>query len=258
MPKRTSPRKRKTARTAEPEADGNADLKPDVNDVPAPALSMVPEPDPYMNTYPILSANNQSPSQSPTGKRLKRSPNHSAPASASKSKSKRKVCIHGRPENGYLCKDCPGKGICKHRRQVYQCKECNGSSLCKHMKQRHQCKAPACKLVKNKKEKKPALKKKSPKKRVTPANLKGSRKLCIHGRSENGYLCRECPGKGICVHMRQKYQCKECGGTSICMHMKQKHQCQICKEKLPDKKSKRAAAGASTPPPATITSTSNS
>lgn len=69
------------------------------------------------------------------------------------------------------------------------------------------------------------------------------RKLCIHGRSENGYLCVDCPGKGICVHLRQKYQCKECGGTSICPHGKQKHQCAMCKakkkKKSPAKKSGR-------------------
>ena len=33
---------------------------------------------------------------------------------------------------------------------------------------------------------------------------------CVHGVGWRGYLCKECPGKGICEHGRQRSQCKEC------------------------------------------------
>ena len=33
---------------------------------------------------------------------------------------------------------------------------------------------------------------------------------CVHGVGWRGYLCKECPGKGICEHGRQRYRCKEC------------------------------------------------
>ncbi len=38
------------------------------------------------------------------------------------------------------------------------------------------------------------------------------RKKCIHGKTINGYYCKECPGKGICKHGRQRSKCIECGG----------------------------------------------
>eukprot|EP00924_Labyrinthula_sp_SR-Ha-C_P002374 snap_masked-scaffold_16-processed-gene-2.18-mRNA-1 protein AED:0.34 eAED:0.35 QI:0/-1/0/1/-1/1/1/0/214 len=58
---------------------------------------------------------------------------------------------------------------------------------------------------------------------------KSKQKVCIHGRTNNGYFCKECPGKGICEHLHQKYSCKRCKGSSVCPHGKQKHYCKICR-----------------------------
>ena len=71
-------------------------------------------------------------------------------------------------------------------------------------------------------------------------------RLCPHGRRANGYYCRECGGKGICEHNRQRskcrecnsavvcehnrirYRCTECGGASICVHKRMRYQCKDC------------------------------
>ena len=41
-------------------------------------------------------------------------------------------------------------------------------------------------------------------------------------------MCKECPGKGICEHGRQRHKCKECGGSDICEHGRQRPQCKEC------------------------------
>ena len=41
-------------------------------------------------------------------------------------------------------------------------------------------------------------------------------------------MCKECGGKGLCEHERQKSRCKECGGTSICKHGQYKDRCKEC------------------------------
>ena len=42
---------------------------------------------------------------------------------------KYKRCIHDRRQ--YYCKECNGKGICKHGIIKYHCKKCDGRGLCK-------------------------------------------------------------------------------------------------------------------------------
>ena len=56
----------------------------------------------------------------------------------------------------------------------------------------------------------------------------GSGKTCVHGKANRGYFCKECPGKGICEHGRQRPQCKECGGSGICEHGRQRYSCKAC------------------------------
>ena len=65
-------------------------------------------------------------------------------------------------------------------------------------------------------------------KRSREAGGAGSGKTCVHGKGQGGYLCKECPGKGICEHGRQRTQCKECGGSSICEHGKRRSKCKAC------------------------------
>ena len=52
---------------------------------------------------------------------------------------------------------------------------------------------------------------------------------CVHGKTQNGYLCKKCPGKGICEHGRQRSSCKECGGSQICEHNRQRNTCKECR-----------------------------
>ena len=65
-------------------------------------------------------------------------------------------------------------------------------------------------------------------KRPRSAGGAGSDRTCVHGRSQGGYLCKECPGKGICEHGRQRSHCKECGGSSICEHGRVRSHCKEC------------------------------
>ena len=53
------------------------------------------------------------------------------------------MCQHGKADRGYFCKECPGKGICEHRRVRRQCKECGGSGICEHGRRRSRYKACA-------------------------------------------------------------------------------------------------------------------
>ena len=53
-------------------------------------------------------------------------------------------------------------------------------------------------------------------------------KRCVHGKANGGYFCKECPGKGICEHGKQKRVCKDCDGTSFCEHGKRKELCKEC------------------------------
>jgi hypothetical protein len=43
------------------------------------------------------------------------------------------------------------------------------------------------------------------------------------------YFCKECGGKGICQHGRERRRCKDCGGRDICIHMIIKRFCTKCK-----------------------------
>ena len=67
-------------------------------------------------------------------------------------------------------------------------------------------------------------------KRPREGDVRGSGETCVHGRKQRGYRCKECPGKGICEHERQRSQCKECGGGSIFEHGRQRSQCKECRE----------------------------
>ena len=55
-----------------------------------------------------------------------------------------------------------------------------------------------------------------------------SKKKCVHGKAQNGYYCKACPGKGICVHNRNRKRCKDCGGSQICEHGRQRSKCKDC------------------------------
>ena len=52
--------------------------------------------------------------------------------------------------------------------------------------------------------------------------------MCPHGKGQGGYFCKECPGKGICEHGRQRRKCKECGGSQICEHGRERSKCKEC------------------------------
>ena len=55
---------------------------------------------------------------------------------------------------------------------------------------------------------------------------------CPHGKSQNGYYCKDCGGKGFCPHGKQKSWCSECGGKKYvpkkCPHGKRKGRCVEC------------------------------
>ena len=65
-------------------------------------------------------------------------------------------------------------------------------------------------------------------KRPRSAGVQASGKTCVHGRTQGGYYCKECPGKGICEHGRRRSTCKECGGSSICEHGRRRYRCKEC------------------------------
>ena len=66
-------------------------------------------------------------------------------------------------------------------------------------------------------------------KRTRSGEAKGPQgPLCPHGKGKGGYFCKECPGKGICEHGRQRSRCKECGGGSICEHGRERSTCKEC------------------------------
>ena len=106
------------------------------------------------------------------------------------------LCQHGKADRGYFCKECPGKGICEHRRVRRQCKECGGSGICEHRRQRHHCKE--C----------------------------GGASICVHERKRS--RCKECGGSEICDHGRRRSQCKECGGSGICEHGRRRSRYKAC------------------------------
>jgi hypothetical protein len=61
---------------------------------------------------------------------------------------------------------------------------------------------------------------------------------CPHGRSNNGYTCRECNGEGLCVHKRVRSRCKLCLRKK-CEHGVPKIECtQGCAPALPKQSQK--------------------
>ena len=121
------------------------------------------------------------------------------------------ACPHGKVKRGYLCKECPGKGICEHGRQRAQCKACGGSAFCEHGRQRSRCKA--C----------------------------GGSGICEHGRQRA--QCKACGGSAFCEHGRQRSRCKACGGSGICEHGRQRSGCTECRD------ARAASAQATRPAP---------
>ena len=123
-------------------------------------------------------------------------------------------CEHGKSNNGYHCKECPGKGICEHRRIKSKCKECGGSAFCEHGRQKPKCRecggSEICEHGRQKSQCKEC----------------GGSSICEHGREKS--RCKECGGSGICEHGRRKSECKECGGSQICEHGRNKFICREC------------------------------
>jgi hypothetical protein len=54
----------------------------------------------------------------------------------------------------------------------------------------------------------------------------GGRGICVHGRRSDS--CTECGGSGICAHGRRRYNCKDCGGRGICAHGRRRYACTEC------------------------------
>ena len=42
-------------------------------------------------------------------------------------------------------------------------------------------------------------------------------------------MCKDCGGKSLCEHNREKYRCKDCGGKDFCEHGRRKSMCKDCK-----------------------------
>ena len=66
-------------------------------------------------------------------------------------------------------------------------------------------------------------------KRPRSAAGAGSDRTCVHGKRRGGYFCKECPGKGICEHGRERSKCKECGGSGVCEHGRRRSKCKECR-----------------------------
>lgn len=49
---------------------------------------------------------------------------------------------------------------------------------------------------------------------------------CVHNRWR--YRCKDCNGSKICVHQKYIYRCRDCKGSSICIHQKEKYLCKEC------------------------------
>ncbi len=131
----------------------------------------------------------------------------------------RKRCPHGKIKNGYMCKECGGKGLCKKhgrnrsrcvdcdgKKQApskrcphgkvnngYHCLECPGKGICKHDRRRSRCVDCGGKKYKE-----------------------APHKRCPHGKGKNGYFCEDCGGKGLCKHGLQHAHCEDCA-CPICL-----------------------------------------
>ena len=55
----------------------------------------------------------------------------------------------------------------------------------------------------------------------------GGREICQHGRERR--RCKDCGGIDICVHGRRKSTCKDCGGGGICEHGRHRSACKDCR-----------------------------
>ena len=134
-----------------------------------------PKPDTVVNPAPSKVKTNKK-RQKKAEKEVK-----TAAKVSSKQKGKKGQCVHGKAKNGYYCRLCPGKGICKHGRIRSKCKECGGSEICDHGRQRSTCKQ--C----------------------------GGGSICGHGRQRS--TCAECGGSQVCEHKRRRSSCKKCKGS---------------------------------------------
>jgi hypothetical protein len=60
---------------------------------------------------------------------------------------------------------------------------------------------------------------------VQPDKPKYVHKKCEHGKQK--YFCKDCGGKGWCIHDKLKHNCNECS-ISFCNHGKEKYYCKDC------------------------------
>lgn len=112
--------------------------------------------------------------------------------------SSRKKCPHNKLV--YFCKECGGKGLCKHEKSKFACTICRTSgTFCKHNRSKYLC-----------------------------IECKG-KGICKHNRIK--YNCIDCGGKGICKHKRRKSYCIDCKGSQICRHNIGKRHCYTCRSK---------------------------
>ena len=51
----------------------------------------------------------------------------------------------------------------------------------------------------------------------------GGKGICEHGRQRAG--CKECGGSSVCEHRRRRERCKDCGGSGICEHGRRRERC---------------------------------
>ena len=155
----------------------------------------------------------------------------------------RKRHVAGRCEHGVkaYCKQCGGRGLCKHGNRKYECGDCDTPACYLEVLQDHPgkdyenckkwelCKFAAGTGIKkysdmNKQELIIALAEfdaSGQDRKKRPVNF------CEHG---NKYYCKVCGGEGLCRHEKRKDLCKECGGSSVCLHGRIKYSCQVCKD----------------------------
>ena len=134
------------------------------------------------------------------------------------------TCPHGRANRGYLCKECPGKGICEHGRVRSKCKECGALSICEHGRERSRCKECGEHLRAREGAKHVQEGARASGASAMQGGAGGS--ICEHGRAAKS--CKECGGSSICEHGRVRSECKECGGASICEHGRVRSKCKEC------------------------------
>ena len=103
-------------------------------------------------------------------------------------------CVHGVRDNGKLCKQCPGPGICRttlSQKQYCKCEdEKCGSALCPHKRSKYKCKHEDCRRT--------------------------ATQICPHGRNKYDCLEGACPGTSTCKHGRNRAsRCVDCQAEKL-------------------------------------------